>query len=199
MNNNKQFFSEIIESSLHGWLAQSWQWNVFPAFGSLVMAQDAKRTVYGIVYQVQTGSMDPMRYPFTYQMTQEQLLAEQPQIFEFLKTTFHCLTVGYVQKGKTYYLVCPEPMPIHTFVGQVSKEQLQQFFAHQNYLHILFGFASQVANMDELLLAVLRNLAHEGLLTTDKFGAFIDNYSLLTGNDYRRLKLFVQRAECLLV
>ena len=79
-------FSEVIDSSLHGFTAQSWQWDDFPAFGQLVTVQSGTRTLFGIVYQVHTGSMDPVRYPFPYQKTEAELLAEQPQIFEFLKT-----------------------------------------------------------------------------------------------------------------
>src|SRR5690349_14278413 len=96
-------FAEVIESSLHGFLAQTWQWDNFPAFGSLVTVTSNKRTHLAIVHQIKTGSMDPIRYPFPYQKTEEELLAEQPQIFEFLKTAFSCLTIGYQEKGKLYY------------------------------------------------------------------------------------------------
>jgi len=63
-------FAEVIESSIAGFLAQSWQWDNFPTFGSLVIIKEKRRTLFGIVHQVQTGSMDPMRYPFTYQKTE---------------------------------------------------------------------------------------------------------------------------------
>ena len=77
-------FAEVIESSLNSFTAQSWQWDKFPAFGSLVQIKNGLSTIYAIVHQVQTGSMDPQRTPFTYQKTQEELMAEQPQIFAFL-------------------------------------------------------------------------------------------------------------------
>ena len=115
---SKQFarkpFAEVIESSLQGWLAQSWNWNCFPAFGSLVTIETKKRQLFGIVHQIQTGSMDPMRHPFPYQKTEEELLQEQPQIFEFLKTTFSCLTLGYSERERIIYLLAPEPPQIHS-------------------------------------------------------------------------------------
>ena len=86
-------FAEVIESSLTGWLAQSWAWDKFQESGAFVAIEGKKRTVFGIVHQVQTGSMDAVRYPFPYQKTEEELLKEQPQIFEFLKTTFTCITI----------------------------------------------------------------------------------------------------------
>ena len=79
--NKRTYFAEIVESSLTNWTAQSWDWDMFPAFGTLVVVPENKRSLFGIVYQINTGSLEPGRYPFTYQKTQEELLKEQPQIF----------------------------------------------------------------------------------------------------------------------
>jgi HAS barrel domain len=188
-------FAEIIESSLTGWLAQSWQWDDFPSFGSLVCVENKNRILFGIVHQIQTGSMDPVRYPFAYKKTEEELLKEQPQIFEFLKTTFSCLIIGYREKSRIHYQLAPEPPKIHSFISGISSELCKEFFAHDNYLHLLFGLSNQLFNLDELLLALVKNLANNKLLTEKKLEQIIDSYSLLTGNDYRRLKLFLQRVE----
>ena len=147
------------------------------------------------MHQIQTGSMDPVRSPFPYQKTQEELMAEQPQIFEFLKTTFDCITLGYQEKGKIHYLMTPEPPKIHTFVLPVDRELYQQFFASEQFLHVLFGLAHQIINIDELLLAILRNLSELDLISEEKINKLVESFSLLTGNDYRRLKLFLGRAE----
>ncbi len=188
-------FAEVIESSLSGFLAQSWKWDNFPTFGSLVTIKEKKRTLFGIVHQVQTGSMDPVRYPFTYQKTEQELLREQPQIFEFLKTTFSCLTVGYQEKGSICYLLAPEPPKIHSFVCFAPTELQKNFFSSEKYLHILFGLSSQIFNVDELILAILQQHATLNILTSEKLNKCMQTYSLLTGNDYRRIKLFLQRVE----
>ena len=189
-------FAEIIESSLHGFLAQSWEWNQFPTFGSLVLVKTKKRNLFGIVHQIQTGSMDPMRYPFPYKKTEEELMAEQPQIFEFLKTSFSCLTIGYQEKGSMFYLLAPEPPQIHSFVEPMPQDLAKQFLYNEKYLHLLFGLSSQIFNMDELLLALLKHQVElVGEISPEKLNKFIETFSLLTGNDYRRLKLFLQRAE----
>lgn len=188
-------FSEVIESSLTGWTAQSWHWNVFPTFGSLLTIETKKRQLFGIVCQIQTGSMDSTRSPFPYQKTEEELMQEQPQIFEFLKTTFSCLTVGY-QEGETIrYLLAPEPPQIHTFVSESTTEQCKKFFACDQYLNLLFGCASQPYNIDELLLALLRYQAVNGMLSREQLESIIQSFTLLTGNEYRRLKLLVSRIE----
>src|SRR5262245_17591697 len=81
-------FAEVIQSSLESFTAQCWDWNYFPHFGSLVQTESPTHIIFGTVIQVHTGSMDEARSPFPYQKTEDQLRVEQPQIFEFLKTTF---------------------------------------------------------------------------------------------------------------
>lgn len=191
-------FAEIMESSLQTFVAQCWEWNKTPQFGSLVTVEDGKRTIFALVYQIQTGSMDPVRYPFPYKKTHEELLAEQPQIFEFLKTTFSCISLGYSQNSRVFHLMPPEPPKIHSFVNLTSPEQYREFMAKNGYLPLIFAFSSTIGNLDELLLAILKNQALMGDgLKPDKMADFIETYSMLTGNDYRRLKLFLQRAEAL--
>lgn len=194
----KKAFAEVVESSLMGWVAQSWRWDTFPAFGSLVLIEGKKRLLFGIVHQIKTGSMDPVRYPFAYQKTEEELTQEQPQIFEFLKTTFSCLTLGYKEKGHLYYQLAPEPPKIHAFVQAADSELMQEFFSNQQYLHLLFGLSNQLFNLEELLLALLKNMHDEQLIHQKTVQNFVQAYSLLIGNDYRRLKLFLQRAQLLL-
>jgi hypothetical protein len=189
----KKAFAEVIESSLDSWLVQSWEWDNFPAFGSLVIIENNHSLLFGIVHEVKTGSMDPNRYPFAYQKTEEELRREQPQIFEFLKTTFSCITLGYKENGKLYYHKAPKPPKIHAFVRQASKEELQEFLSDERYLHSLFSSSGTILNIDELLLALLRTIEKAELLSDKKITMFIEQFSLLTGNDYRRLKLFMQR------
>lgn len=188
-------FAEIIESSLHGWIAQSWQWDHFPPFGSLVSVTQRKKTFIGLVHQVKTGSIDPTRSPFAYQKTEEELLKEQPQIFAFLKTTFSSILLGYQEEEKITYALASEPAKIHSFVQLASPEISKQFFNNPDYLHLLFGFAHHVDNLDELLLALLNSMAKLSILTYPKLEHFMNTYSLLTGNDYRRIKLFLHRAQ----
>ena len=191
-NNKHHCFAEIVESNLTEFTAQSWQWDTFPEFGSLVIVETNKRILFGVVHKIQTGSLEPGRYPFTYQKTEAELLAEQPQIFEFLKTTFSCLVLGFTEYEVLYHQLAPEPPKIHSFVGPATSAQTKQFFSSTNYLHLLFG-APGLEQIDELILALLRTAKKQKLLSEDKLEQFIDNFSLLIGNDYRRLKIFTNR------
>ena len=200
MNNLKtakqNSFAEVIESSLYNFKAQSWQWDNFPAFGSLVTIKTKERTTFGIVYAVQTGSPDPGRYPFTYKKTEEELKAEQPQIFEFLTTTFTCLTVGFYENNKIIYQIAPTPPKMHAFVHHSTLTEIQLFFTSCSYLHLIFS-SSHPGSIDELLLAILRVQAEQSLLTKESFFEFVDTLYLIIGDDYRRLKIFMNRAQSL--
>ncbi|NBQ17156.1 hypothetical protein EBU24_02475 [bacterium] len=190
-------FAEVIESSLQGWTAQCWQWNKVPAFGSLVMIKTSHRILFGIVYQSQTGSLDGNRYPFAYKKTHEELLQEQPHIFDFLRTTFSCLLVGFIDNNSSHsiiYRTAPEPAPIHSFIETIDKLYLEQFFKSEQYLHLIFG-ASDICKVDELLLALLSIIQSNKTLYPTALSLFLDTFSVLIGNDYRRLKLFLQRVE----
>lgn len=192
---NNNHFAEVLESSLVGWLAQSWQWDYFPPFGSLVMIKTKKRDIFGIVHQVQTGTTDSIRQPFPYQKTEEELLNEQPQIFEFLKTTFSCLTIGYQEHDDIFYLLSPEPPKIHSFVSSVSKDRCKQFFASEKYVHVICNLSAHIFNLEELMLAILKQQKELDTLSSDVLNTFVRTYSLLNGNEYRRIKLFLQRVE----
>ncbi len=191
-------FAEVIESSLPMWRAQSWQWDDFPAFGSLVAIRAADRLLFGLVYDIRTGSADPHRTTFAYQKTEEELKREQPQIFQFLRTTFCCLSIGYLEDNRVLYQLAPEPPKIHTFIAHATRSQLLQFFSNEQYLHLLFSSAHQVGSLDELLLSLLKQLSDLELVTQVLLDKFIETFSLLTANDYRRLKLFLQRARCII-
>ncbi len=194
-------FAEVIESSLDNFLAQCWQWNNIPNFGSLIQVETTGQVIFGIVTQIQTGSMDPMRYPFPYKKTEEELMKEQPQIFEFLKTTFRVQIVGYLEttpktnKLQTlYYQLPPTPCKIHSFITKTSQKLSQDFFSKPDYLYLLFGFENNIPNLDELLIAIVRQLSEESF-GAKKIDLFYETLSLLTGNDYKRLKLFLKRTQ----
>ena len=193
--NNKVSFAEIIEGSLYTWTSQSWQWDNFPSFGSLLAVPQKNSIIVGIVYQIQTGSLDPIHMPVAYQKTEKELHEEQPHIFEFLRTTFSCLTLGFQEEGKIFYQASPQPPKIHAFVEPIPHDTAKLFFQNNRYLHLLFGNAHLVGNLDELLLALLAFKSTISPLNSEYLADFSYLFSLLTGNDYRRLKLFLQRID----
>ena len=197
MNNNR-FFAEIIQGSLSEWTGQCWKWDTIPQFGSLVITSHGPLPIFGIVHTIKTGSMDPIRSAIPYQKTQEELLRDQPQIFEFLQTTFTCITVGYLEQNYVYYHLPEKPPKIHAFIENASVEQYQQFFASDQFLHLVFNLSAQGMNIDELLLALLKQLHSKKILNKTKFNDFIETFSMLYKHDYQKLKIFLHRIQSMM-
>lgn len=194
---NKTCFAEILESSITTWQAQSWQWNAIPEFGSLVTATSNGRTTFGIIYDIKTGPIDPIRQPVAYQKTEEELLKEQPQIFEFLTTSFSCIAIGYIENGKIFYNLPPQPPKMHTFINHATTEQYEQCFAHEQFLHLLFN-STLPLNLQELLLAIIKHQLTRKTLTKKRLNSFIESFFMLNKNNYLQTKMFLSRLQQLL-
>lgn len=190
--------AEVVESSLSSWRAQCWQWDVMPAYGSLLTIATPTRTLFGVVHEIITGPTETNRAVFTYKKSEEELKRDHPHIFEFVQTTFRCITLGYIENGRMLYQIAPEPPKIHAFVAPATPADLDTLFADEQYLHMLFSHAQQIFSLDDLLLSLMKNMADLKILNEEKLKRFTATFSLLTGNDYRRLKLFLQRAQTLL-
>lgn len=193
--NNKQFFAEVIESDLSQWTGQCWKWNQIPHFGALVTATQNNITIYGIVHSIKTGSNDPIRTPFPYQKTEEELLRDQPQIFEFLQTTFGLITVGYKTNNSIFYHLPTQPPKIHTFIAQATHDEYASFFAQDQFLHMLFNRSSQISNFDELLLTIIKTLHEKKCLSKNQLTDFVETFSILCKHDYQKLKIFLHRMQ----
>lgn len=194
----KAHFAEVIESSLQLWTAQSWQWNHVADFASLVVAEEKERIVFGLIFHIETGSWHNDRTPFPYQKTEDELLKEQPQIFELLRTTFKCLTLGYAPNGASIaYHYAPQPPKIHGFVRPATAPEITAFFSNDRSLPIIFA-AQHLFNLEELLIGLIQFRIKNGLFEPSHCAEFMHTFSLLTGNDYRRLKVFTHRLQPLL-
>lgn len=192
-NTNNLACAEVIKSSLTHWQAQSWEWNYFPQFGSLVKIDNNSTTIFGIVYDIQTGSLDSSRDPFPYRKTEAELLQEQPQIFELLCTKFSCLVCGYKNNSSLYYHLAPRPAQIHSFVQECNAQFHRQFLTNEQFLLHLINFSSHVNNFEELLLALCVTLKKYDILTISKLERFLYILSTTQLFDYLMLKRFTHR------
>ncbi len=193
MTKKQDFFGEVVESSLQEWVTQSWNWDKFPEFGSIVTVKNGEIAIFGIVYQIKTGSIDSNRQAFAYQKTEEELIREQPQIFELLKTNFSCLVLGYEENDCFFSMLASKPPKIHSFVRQASLKEIQNIFKTTQYLQLIFNSAGIISNLDELLIVLIKNLTILNVIDKNNFEEFIQSFALLTRNDYFRLKLFMHR------
>lgn len=196
--NNTNAFAEVIEGSLSSWRAQCWDWKQSPSHGSVLAVTQGDRTVYGLVHDITTSSVDSHRSIYTYKKTEEELKRDHPHIFELLHTTFSCLTLGYEENGTIYYQPAPKPPSIHAFVAAPDATSLKKFFSRDQYLHTLFSHSQHIFSLDDTLLAMIKHLSDKNLVNEELLSGFMETFSLLTANDYRRLKLFLQRTQTLI-
>lgn len=185
---------EVVQSSISQWTVQAWQWDCVPEFGSVVCLESDGRQIFGVVHYIKTGPEDErVRQVFAYQKTEIELRREQPQIFEFLKTQFSCLPLGYLVDGSHIYALPSQPPRIHAFVRLATPAELTGLFRNEGVVHVLFGQSAKIDYFEELILAILRYLQPFGLVNRSLLLQLTSSLALIMANDYRRLKLFMDR------
>lgn len=187
-------FAEVLTSSITGFTAQAWTEDgdfkgveKLPSFGSFIKAvsEDKKLSVFGIVYNIITGSVDQHHKPAALRMTRDELRREQPQIFALLKTEIYAAIVGYQQNGKCISSLPPSPPEVHDFVYFASRNEMQDLTERFEFLRILQNTAG--VPLDELLAASIRNAAKQ---QDDEYKFLVSagqHVSRLIRDDYERL------------
>ena len=199
MINNSPSFAEVLSSNLTVIQAQCWNWKQPPVFGSLVVIKSNQRDVFGIISNIVIESSDPVRQPVAYQKTHAELLLEQPQIFEFLQTNFRAIIVGYQENEQLLYHLPSSPPQIHSFVSYPTKELYSTFFQKTDFLHLLTQQAHETPNLDELIFAIIKQIKTQKILTLEQIYTLLKEIISSLKNDYSAQKIFISRAETLLL
>lgn len=181
---------EVVESSTKGFIARSPRVGESPSFGSFVRT-DSEPRVYGLVYEILTGSKEPGRKPTAYDMSIEELRREQPQIFELLKTEFHVLTLAYLEGGKIRFALSPLPPPIHSFVHECSDEEKKGLSSEDFFLRAIVS--SSNVPVDDLIVSSLynaQNVREEDKHYMVRMGKSLSRFFR---DDYERLSSILRR------
>ncbi len=157
---------EVIGSSNTEFIAQSHLLYESPPFGAFVRVDARDEVVYGVVFAAYTHSLEPNRLAVAYHRSELELRAEQPQIFELLKTKFEAAIVGYKGKEVVESRLPPKPPRIHAFVYELTPVEVKRVTADLGFLRLLLAGAKAPnrAPLDELVAAALRHAvaAHGG-------------------------------------
>lgn len=157
---------EIIESSTTRFVVGAYALLETPPFGALVRAvtRDPARFVYGLVYEIRTGTKEPggraVMRGRTYsgrELHNEAIYQAHPDLAEVLQTEFAALTVGFCVDGSIHQYLPPHPPPVHYSVYPCEPTEVAQFSATSACFRNLL-FAPQIPN-DELLAAYVRSAA----------------------------------------
>ncbi|MBY0109744.1 MAG: hypothetical protein K2X90_01385 [Candidatus Babeliaceae bacterium] len=193
--NTQQPFGEIIASSLTSWTIQSWLLDDYPPFGAIIEIIYQENKHFGVICDIKTGPKDASRTPFAFGKTIQELKQEQPHIFQLLQTTIMAIPLSYSDNKNLIYQIPKHPAPIHAFAQLCTLQELRIFFSNAHWIITFFNLAQQNALFDELLIAVLHNAHSCQALDKETLQEIIDIFCLLTQDDYRKLKIFLQRIE----
>lgn len=195
-----QRIAEVIESNTTRFTAGAYELHSAPPFGALVRAvtRDAHLAVYGLVYEIRTGSKEPGGRAVvrgrTYsgrELFDDQIYFENPDLAEVLQTEFSALTVGFLEQTALYHYLPPHPPPVHYSVYQCSADELVHFSEDYACFRSIL-FASQVPN-DELLAAYIRSAARVRPAGRDYLVRAGRELAGLLKDDYDRLAALLRR------
>lgn len=195
-----QRIGEIIESSTTRFTAGAYELLEAPPFGSLVRAatRSEAMAIYGLVYEIRTGSKEPGGRAVvrgrTYsgrELYDEEIYAENPDLAEVLQTEFSALTVGFVEAGRLYQYLPPQPPPVHYSVYQCDAAELARFSESSDFFRAVL-FAAQIPS-DELLAAALRAAARARPDGRDHLVRSGRELASLLKDDYDRLTALLRR------
>jgi hypothetical protein len=155
--------------------------------------------VYGLVYDIRTGSKEPGGRALvrgrTYsgrELYDAEIYQEHPDLAEVLQTEFSAIIVGFVQGERTFQYLPPQPPPVHYSVYECSDAELARFTEQTDFFRTLL-FAYQIPS-DELLAAIIRSAARA------RSGGERDylvragrEVALLLKDDYDRLTAILRR------
>jgi len=187
--------AEVIEASSAEFTAQCYKLDQSPPLGSLVKTQDELGEIYGVVYNVETHSLDPGRRVIARGEnleSNEDIFKVNPQLARLLSTDFKVMVVGHVQGKSLYHYLPPKPASIHSFVCTCRLEEVRAFTQSLDFLNLLVDVRLSVP-VDEVTAACLRyaSQAHsdpQGFLV--KAGKEL---ACLLGSDTRRLNSLLKR------
>jgi len=167
---------EVVESSTSQFIAQCYELHQAPPLGSLVKVGAGTVSVYGVVSQVVTASVEPGRRAIARgrdEVDETAVYRENPQLLKLLRTDFTALVVGHRQENRLHHYLSPQPARLHSFVYVCEAQELQEFSRRLDCLSLLL--AAQPAGLgDELVAAFLRQAAqahqdhHNFLVTAGK-------------------------------
>ena len=158
---------EVIEASSTSWTTAAYQLLEAPPFGALIRAvcRDADLLIYGLVYDIHTGSRDPggramvrggRRYDGS-EVYDEDIYAEHPDLNAVLQTEWRALVIGYERAGQIIHYLPPQPPTVHYSVYACDEDAVRRFTAHCDFFRIVL--ATNVAPADDLLGTAIRRAA----------------------------------------
>lgn len=164
-----------------------------PPFGSFVRVplEEEDLAVYGVVFHVETASLDAAHRPVALNMSRQELREQQPQIFDLLRTDFSVLITGFGRAGRLHQYLPPRPPQVHDFVYPCTDAEVAALTEAFDFLRTLVQFRQGPA--EELVAACLREAQRRRGGDPAFLVAAGRALSQLLRNDYERLSAILSR------
>jgi len=178
MQDTTQRLGEVVEASTVEFTTQCYRLYEAPPLGSLVRCGD-EDSIYGIVFESSTSSMDPARRPIARgegEESEEAVYRSNPQLTRLLLTEFRALVVGHASDGQVRRYLAPAPPRIYSFVYPCGDEELREFSGSLDFLSILLS--APIAAQDEVVAAFLRQASASH---ADRKGFLVESGRALAG------------------
>lgn len=187
--------AEVIEASSAEFTAQCYKLDQAPPLGSLVKTQDKSGEIYGVVYNVETHSLEPGRRVVARGQNleaEEEIFTANPQLSRLLTTDIKVLVVGHVEGKNWHHYLPPKPASIHSFVYTCQFEEIRAFTQSLDFLSLLVSAKISVP-VDEVVGACLRYASQ----THRDPNAFLvragKELACIMSSDINRLNSFLKR------
>ena len=156
---------------------------------------DAPSALFGLVFHAETGAIEPGRPLSALGLTEDELLREQPQIYELLATRFSAALIGWTDAGGRFRAsLPPRPPRPHARVLTATPADEKLVVGDLGWLRgLVRGERVPPGIADELLVAALRRLwgaSAEGEAFALRAGKEL---SRLLAADYERLRTLLER------
>jgi hypothetical protein len=148
---------EIIDTAVAEFSAQACELNVAPPFGGFVKVTVPERTVYGVVYAIHTGSLEPGGRPVLRGrdgMRDKAIFDQNPDLEQLLRTEFSALIIAYQDGPALRTYLPPSPPPLHWSVAECDLPEIAGLTARLDYLRTILSATD--APVDALLAANIR-------------------------------------------
>jgi hypothetical protein len=148
---------EIVDTSVAEFVAQACKLNEAPPFGAFVKVTVPERTVYGVVYAIHTGSLEPGGRAVLRGrdgMRDGEIFDQNPDLEQLLRTELSALIVGFSEDGALRSYLPPSPPPLHWSVTECDSSETAALTTRLDYLRTILSASD--APVDALLAANVR-------------------------------------------
>ena len=184
---------EVVEATTSEFVVQCYELYTAPILGSLVRCGN-NGSIYGIVHEIGTRSIDAGRRPIARgrdEEDEEAIYESNPQLSRLLSTEFRAVSVGHREDGVLRRWLAPLPPRIHSFVYPCSDDDLREFSAELDFASILLS--APIASADDVLAAFLTMAGNAHLDRDDFLVSAGKRLTPLLGGQMQRLDGILRR------